>query len=407
MRTAKLKARQFVPGSSLAYAVWDIMGTIVRTRIQQDEYDLFIAGKHPLGSLPKPDSQAIWLMSSGGTPLLDTTDGQPVFGDCWQVLDQIHICTGDYADYGFYSVNEVGKGYQFNSRGNRLILRKGDYTGRFPNITMKKVIDGITIVNGTLTVQESISRDPIKEALDYQWTVHHSVAFDALTYGEDTSSGTSLSITHTCAGSDRLILGLCYNNSSSPANVSATYNSAALTHHGQQISEWDGNEYIDGLYKITPSTGSNTLAFTTSLSGQRRGAAYSVTGADQTTGVRTASSATDSGDASAVSNTVTTQSGDYVVDWVYVFEDPGPTVGSGQTQRLNQNFGALEYLCSSEQTASGTSTVMSWSDGSNTFNWMSWAVPIIPSGGGAGRTTKNTRSHPLGYFVGETWRVIR
>jgi len=105
-----------------------------------------------------------------------------------------------------------------------------------------------------------------------------AIAFDAFTHNTS-GSGTSHSFSHTCSGSDRIILVYTRSDISQPTGI--TYNSVAMTKIAD-VSPISGDKG-SCWYLVAPATGSNTVAITYGSSQSYSHAlAVSYTGAKQT-----------------------------------------------------------------------------------------------------------------------------
>lgn len=207
-----------------------------------------------------------------------------------------------------------------------------------------------------------------------------AVAFDAAS----SSNGgvvASLTFSHTCSGSDRLLVVGCAINSGASAAVSGvTYNGVAMTSAGAAVMD-GGNTEVSLWYLVAPATGANNIVV--SISGTISGIAAggtSFTGVDQATPVGTYASA--NGNSSTASVSVSSESGGMVIDIAGCFITRTLSVGSGQTQRFNTSGGFV--VVGAGSTEPGASSVtMSWSL-SSADNWAIAALPIKAATGGAG-----------------------
>lgn len=186
---------------------------------------------------------------------------------------------------------------------------------------------------------------------------------------------------HTCAGSDRcLLVGIAYYDSGDTISA-VTYNGDALTE--VPSSTVSNGQYTTAFYSlVAPDTGSNTVSVTfTGFVFDFGAGAVSFTGADQTTPLGTAVTATGTDTTPTV--TVTSASGEIVVDALTIVHGGTLTVDGSQSQRWNSTgaFGFIKYAGSTEPGAS--STTMSWSN-STSQAWAIAAVPVKPVSGGGG-----------------------
>src|SRR3990167_10508461 len=133
-----------------------------------------------------------------------------------------------------------------------------------------------------------------------------AIAIDATSQGE-TASGASLTIAHTCTGTNRVLYLAVYTfNSPTPSTVTATYAGTGMTALGNTVLGSENKERLTVLRLIAPATGANNIVITPSINPSEIAmAAVSWTGVDQTTPFDTASlTAPDAG--TAVSQTIST-----------------------------------------------------------------------------------------------------
>lgn len=205
-----------------------------------------------------------------------------------------------------------------------------------------------------------------------------AVAFDAASSAKGTLVS-SLSWSHTCAGSDRLLWVGAGNGAFSPSlTTSVTYNGVSMTEIDDTIQ---GFAHLSCHRLTAPATGAHTVAVTyAGVNDEAIAGAVSYTGVDQTTPVGTFAGA---GSASTTpSVNVSSASGELVVDAVYAsvaISGNTLTVGSGQTARVDDEdagsgFGALGM---SEEAGAATVT-MSWTLGSNA-DWRIGGIPLKPA----------------------------
>lgn len=104
-----------------------------------------------------------------------------------------------------------------------------------------------------------------------------AIAFDASATGV-TGSGTSLTFSHTCTGSNLILV--CYADHGSGVNITGvTYNGTSMTAVDTVLSG-DG-EKMDSFYLIAPSTGANNVVISAASATLIIGASGSYTGAKQ------------------------------------------------------------------------------------------------------------------------------
>jgi len=125
---------------------------------------------------------------------------------------------------------------------------------------------------------------------------------------------------------------ISWHHSGSTLNGS-TYNAVALTAIPSG-SAANGQYHIDGLHLIAPATGTNNLVATFSWNVFDVGmGSVSFTGADQTTPLGTAVTAT--GTSTTPSVTVSSAAGEIVIDGLVIVHGGTLTVGGSQTQQWN------------------------------------------------------------------------
>ena len=214
------------------------------------------------------------------------------------------------------------------------------------------------------------------------------------------SSGASsiTSASWAIAGSDRILIASAYSGAGTPAQATGMKwggsGGVALTEIGTGVT---ANTYFTGsAWKlIAPAAASQTLYGSWgSTQDELAIGGISLTGADQTTGVRTGGSASAAAQAWSPTATVnvTTVADDVVVDSVSGNSTGNSyltiAVGAGQTSRqeidlvsaTNWGWGM------STEVATGTSVTMSWTIngvGGADAGWIIKAVPVIPAGAAA------------------------
>ena len=329
------------------------------------------------------------------------------------VIDgQEHRCAGRVS--GGIKLNKLGEEipeYVLTYKPTKILQggvcrRLGELATTTPSTAYVRLERISGIANTTLISAEVI------EAPRPEWIPHNSVAFDAATDGNETGGDGVMSITHTAAGSDRAAFASNGNGAGTPqASTSITYAGNAMT------EMWDLGPFATYFrtagYRLAGAanvpTGAQTI--TSTLAGAADEHAMGVitmTGVDSTTPVGTAATAT--GVFPDVSATVTVGSvgaDDLVIDGLFIGDagstSPTATAGADQTGRNAEPILTFEWLGQSSQpgTAGG---VMSWACSAGTDGWAIGAVAFKPAAAG-GRTTKNTRSWPLGMEIGMGWRM--
>lgn len=156
-----------------------------------------------------------------------------------------------------------------------------------------------------------------------------TVAFDAVgpssagaTHAQSATSPMTLSWSHTCTGSNRLlIVSVAVGPAASDANVSAltvTYNGVSMTSVGRVHSNAATAGFVEMFRLIAPATGPNTVLVTCTFGGadsmSLSAGSVSFTGVDQTTPIAHTNTAT--GSSATPSVAVTSASGNMTIDAV-------------------------------------------------------------------------------------------
>lgn len=206
-----------------------------------------------------------------------------------------------------------------------------------------------------------------------------AIAFDAASTSKSAST-TSLSWSHTCTGSDLiLVVAVSINDPGDRSVSSVTYNSVSLSLIGTATAS--ATVRVELWYLIAPTTGANTVEVALNKGSAIVAGATSWTGVDQSTPLGTMVTATGTG--TAVTVTASTSAGEMVVDVLAADDGPTAAADGSQTERWDDAVtGVVRGAASSESSGDGN-VVMSWTLGSSK-EWEIAAVPIKAGGGGAG-----------------------
>lgn len=201
-----------------------------------------------------------------------------------------------------------------------------------------------------------------------------ALAVDAVTNASGSGAG-PFTWSHTCAGSDRvLVVGISYYDSGDTVSA-ITYNSVAMTVVGS--STVSNGQCTVSLYRlIAPATGSNTVSvtFTGSVFDFKAGS-ISFTGADQTTPLGAANTAT--GSSTTPSVNITSATGEIVLDTIAIVHSGTLTVDGSQAEQWN-GVGGFGFIKGGGSTEDGsTTTTMSWSN-SSSQDWALTGVSVKP-----------------------------
>jgi len=159
---------------------------------------------------------------------------------------------------------------------------------------------------------------------------------------------------HTCSGSDRLLVLIFTVNDSEGGISGATYAGAALT----RGITFAGGTDLDGVeiwYKIAPATGSNTLAISgLPVSSDYHAYSASFTGVQQTSPLDDSDSASGNSATPSVTSTPTTD-GQLIIGGLSSETNNAPSTGAGETTGFNSDNGAwassFEYAIQTSKVA--------------------------------------------------------
>lgn len=233
-----------------------------------------------------------------------------------------------------------------------------------------------------------------------------AVAFDARSEALATPA-TSLSWSHTCSGSDRVLYATVTHEpgSNDVDTVSATYNGVSMDILFTDTTT-NGSRHVRVFRLVAPATGTNTLEFTWGgASRQFTGIAASFTGVDQVDPDDAQVLSDGGAGVTTLTRSVTSAVGDMVMDCIVISTGAITNfqVSEGNTE-INQHVAVGTGLngqgCSYEAGAASVTVGWTWTE---TISAVQWAWNINASAGG--RTTKNTRSAPLGMNIGAGWRL--
>ena len=208
-----------------------------------------------------------------------------------------------------------------------------------------------------------------------------AIAYDANSQGE-ASSTTTLTVSHTCTGTDRLLLAAVSVYDGTPDIGTCTYNGVSMTNVGSVVFGSSSGERITLFGLKAPATGANNIVVTVTGTHWLALGAISLTGVDQTTPWGTAGTDTVS-NSKNLSIDVSSETDDLVVDAVAWWnQDGGLNVGAGQTQRVINENAAAEHSVAMSTEAGATTVTMSESFDANEYGGQV-AVNINASSGSA------------------------
>lgn len=224
-----------------------------------------------------------------------------------------------------------------------------------------------------------------------------AIAVDAVSTGSQ-DSGVSFTWSHTCTGSNLLLL-VSVVVPSAVTITSVTYNAVSMTSVGSADNASGGKVQIFRL--INPATGANSVVVTPDHNGPAAAGAISFTGVDQTTPLGTPATAT--GNSATPSVSVTSATGEMAYDSI-VSTTGGLvyTAGAGQTERHAANNPAFDVRLRSSTEAGAATVVMDWSV-TGAFQWASIGVSVMPS---AGTATQLREVYPIQQPYPRRYEVI-
>lgn len=198
-----------------------------------------------------------------------------------------------------------------------------------------------------------------------------AIAFDAAVSGNLVTTGTA-TLSHTCTGSNRILLVYVYSNNTVKTVTGVTYNGVAMT---KLMEGAVTNQYNAVFYLVAPATGANSIIATISASGTNWGiCSASYTGVSQVSPINV----------SANDNT-TSQSLTSTVDncWLTAFfSNAGPPSASGTTvSRSTVQFGGFGCDQNAASSPAGAYSITCSNPGG--FVWslaiMLAPVPVAPT----------------------------
>lgn len=214
-----------------------------------------------------------------------------------------------------------------------------------------------------------------------------AIAIDATTSHVVTDGGLDnpVTVSHTCAGSDRYMLvgvGIGSGDVALTFSSGPTYNSVSMSQIANAGPGPSSQSRMFVFELVAPATGANNLVFTMSGGGNGRSGVIirSYTGVNQSTPTGTV--VTNTGDTGTPTVTVSSATDELVTDLMAIWSNTTMTVGADQTQRVNGTYeDSTGRFCSSDQAGAG-SVVMDWTGG-NGFDWATVGVPLKPASASA------------------------
>lgn len=210
-----------------------------------------------------------------------------------------------------------------------------------------------------------------------------AIAYDTSTQA-NTGAASSLTFSHTCTGSDRvLVLDVYWSSSRTVSSIQ--YAGVAMTAAVTQL-DTGGGERHGMYYLIAPATGANNVVITLSGSASIVGIASSYTGADQTTVIGATRTELGLETGTTYAEALTTLTDDSWVVWG-TRDYAGRTITAGANTALRQRestqFGMILADSNAAVNPAGSRTLNL--NANLSANWFSdILVEIKPAAGGGG-----------------------
>lgn len=194
-----------------------------------------------------------------------------------------------------------------------------------------------------------------------------ALAFDAVSFTSGSGSS-SVTLSHTCSGSDRILIVNAGVHGNARTVTDITYNGVAMTYSTEQVNG-SALAKVYQYYLIAPATGTHDIVVTYSGNADYSVGGISLTGADQTSPKGAVGGGTGTG--SAPSNAVVTTFANSMVlsGVVWAGQNAGScsATGTNQTTRYAIDNGSvfLEAGGSTQTTTTAGSTTSSWTGGAS------------------------------------------
>ncbi len=174
-----------------------------------------------------------------------------------------------------------------------------------------------------------------------------AIALDTSTYGSFVGSGTSLTWSHTCTGSDLVLFVGVIANDTTDLVTGVTYNGVAMTLVGKENATTDR---WTSLYVLAgPATGTHSVVVSTSSACYITGLSTSYTGGHQTTPIDSHVEAVAGSASSLTATTTVVASGCWLVGMGRSNISP-VDAGTGTTERAQETDFNSGGLCDSNGT---------------------------------------------------------
>jgi hypothetical protein len=213
------------------------------------------------------------------------------------------------------------------------------------------------------------------------------IAFDAFSKGSSgyaANAKTTVTVAHTCTGSDRALYVWAFNfriSGTAPA-MTATYNGVAMTSISQFSRAANTNTRFGCFGLVAPATGANNIVVTSTSTDELDLVAISYTGVDQTTAWEGVQTHDTEADPPNLTTTVTSAVGDLVIGGIDFF-NVAATVGAGQTERVYQEgAGTTQNLAAADETGAASVTFTYLVAGTDSARMIAFNINAAAGGGG-------------------------
>ncbi|NND90634.1 MAG: DUF2341 domain-containing protein, partial [Granulosicoccus sp.] len=254
--------------------------------------------------------------------------------------------------------------------GRSFVSTLGNLTGT--DVAASDDLTGSALLGGDWELEYTIgsveSNLALSDALQHSWAGVLSATVDTSSSGS--TSGSTLTISHTTSGTDRLmIVGVSLSPKNGESVSSVTYNGSNLTLVGV-IEETAGKARVELWQMVAPATGTHdvTVTFNAVVPEGATAGVMTFNGVDQTTPLGSFVSAEDKTGIASVN--VSTEVGDLVFSTVAASSDSlvNLSEASGQSEYWDL-FQSMVEGAGSTKVATSTSETMSW-----TFPTNEWAI---------------------------------
>lgn len=215
-----------------------------------------------------------------------------------------------------------------------------------------------------------------------------AVAFDARSEGERATSGTSLTVSHTCSGSNRALYAAIVYGSGAEldlSTVTATYDGVSMD--VLFTDQTAANRPTRVFRLVAPNTGTHDIVFSWSGNSFLRAVAASFTGVDQSDPDDTQTAIDGSGGGTSSSGNISSATNNMTMDVLLVTNGvTGLAVtGTGQVE-VNQivadGVGAGYLGIASSYSPGATTQTMSWGwTGFVSYRGWTWDINAATAGG--------------------------